>query len=95
MENRENKYEKKSFDNNNNFEKKKFVYQRRRKFCYMCKEGINDIDYKDTDTLNRFVSERQKIIPRKVTGTCAKHQRVIAKRVKMARNIALLSFKEQ
>ena len=51
-----------------------------------------DVDYKDVDTLKKFVNERGKILPRRVTGNCAKHQRYIAEQVKRARAIALLPY---
>lgn len=58
------------------------------KFCLQKKE----IDYKDADGLRRFITERGKILPRRITGTCAKHQRVLAVAIKRARIIALLPF---
>lgn len=60
--------------------------------CYFCSEGIDRIDYKDTDTLRRFLSDRAKIKPRRQTGTCAKHQRQLARAIKRARHLALLPF---
>ena len=54
--------------------------------------SYNNIDYKDVETLKRYVNERGKILPRRVTGACAEHQRHIAKQVKRARAIALLPF---
>ena len=65
-------------------------YKKRKKVCYMCTG--KDIDYKDVETLKKFTNERGKILPRRVTGTCAKHQRVIAGEIKKARIIALLPF---
>jgi small subunit ribosomal protein S18 len=63
----------------------------RRKVCRFCTENI-DIDYKDVKLLRQFVTERGKIMPRRLTGTCAKHQRKLAAAVKSARIIALLPF---
>ena len=63
----------------------------RKKVCKFCTRNIT-IDYKDADTLRRFTTERGKIIPRRITGTCAKHQRQLAVAVKRARVIALLPF---
>ena len=63
----------------------------RKKVCKFCTRNIS-IDYKDVDTLRRFTTERGKIIPRRITGTCAKHQRQLAVAVKRARVIALLPF---
>ena len=65
-------------------------YKKRKKVCYMCTG--KDVDYKDVDTLKKFTNERGKILPRRVTGACAKHQRVIAGEIKKARIIALLPF---
>jgi small subunit ribosomal protein S18 len=67
-------------------------YTPRKKVCSFCVEKINDIDYKDVDKLIRFVSDRGKIEPRRKTGNCAKHQRVLAEAVKRARHIAILPF---
>ena len=64
---------------------------RKRKVCVFCgAEAV--IDYKDTNTLKKYVSERGKILPRRVTGTCAKHQRAITVAVKRARHIALMPY---
>ena len=65
---------------------------RKRKVCRLCAEKIDYIDYKDVDLLKTFLSERGKIVARRVTGTCAKHQRQLAKAIKRARCIALLPF---
>ncbi len=64
----------------------------RKKVCGFCAEKIETLDYKDVAKFRRFVSERGKIIPRRVTGTCAKHQRVLTIAVKRARHVALLPF---
>jgi len=65
-------------------------YKKRKKICYMC--AGKDIDYKDVDTLRKYTNERGKILPRRVTGACAKHQRHIAGEIKKARIIGLLPF---
>ena len=65
---------------------------RRRKVCHFCTNKIEEIDYKDTKTLQRYVSERGKILPRRVTGACAKHQRKVTTAVKRARAVALLPY---
>ena len=65
-------------------------YKKRKKICYMC--AGKDIDYKDVDTLKKYTNERGKILPRRVTGACAKHQRHIAAEIKKARMIGLLPF---
>jgi small subunit ribosomal protein S18 len=64
----------------------------RKKICLFCKNKVKTIDYKDADRLRRFVTERGKIIPSRITGTCAKHQRQLAGAIKRARIIALLPF---
>jgi small subunit ribosomal protein S18 len=63
-----------------------------RKVCTFCVEHVDHIDYKEISRLRRYVSERGKILPRRVTGTCAKHQRPLTVALKRARQIALLPF---
>ena len=65
---------------------------RRRKVCQFCADKSITIDYKDVERLKNFVTERGKILPKRVTGTCAKHQREITKAVKRARVVALLPY---
>lgn len=65
---------------------------RRRKVCFFTSNKITYIDYKDVDLLRRFVSDRGKILPRRVTGTCAKYQRQLTRAVKRARQMALLPY---
>lgn len=67
-------------------------YKRRKKVCEFCERGVAEVDYKDTATLKKFITERGKILPRRATGTCAKHQRKVTEAVKRARNIALLPY---
>jgi small subunit ribosomal protein S18 len=67
-------------------------YFRRRKVCKFCDEKIDVIDYKEVKLIGQFVSERGKILPRRLTGTCSPHQRLLAVAIKRARNIALLPF---
>ena len=64
----------------------------RRKVCSFCVDKIDTIDYKDVARLRRFVSERAKILPRRVTGTCARHQRELTVAIKRARQSALMPF---
>ena len=64
----------------------------RRKVCSFCVDKVEHIDYKDVAKLRRFVTERGKILPRRISGTCAKHQRQVTVAIKRARNIALLPF---
>ncbi|MEW6587090.1 MAG: 30S ribosomal protein S18 [Nitrospirota bacterium] len=67
----------------------------RRKFCRFCSEKVEYIDYKNTKTLRNYLTERGKILPRRMTGTCAKHQRELSESIKRARSIALLAFAER
>lgn len=67
----------------------------RRKVCYFTKNNIASIDYKDTELLKRFISERGKILPRRVTGTSAKYQRMLAAAIKRARQMALLPYVQE
>jgi len=64
----------------------------RRKVCQFCAEKVETIDYKDAAKLRKFTSERAKILPRRVTGTCAKHQRELTTAIKRARQIAILPY---
>ena len=64
----------------------------RRKVCQFCVDKVEFIDYKDVAKLRRFVSERAKILPRRITGTCAKHQRELTVAIKRARHIALIPY---
>lgn len=64
----------------------------RKKVCVFCVEKVEEIDYKDVKKLKRFVSERAKILPRRVTGICAKHQRDLTTAIKRARHIAILPY---
>ena len=64
----------------------------RKKVCIFCKNKNQTIDYKDVDKLKKFVSEKGKILPRRVTGLCAKHQREVTVAIKRARHIGLLPY---
>lgn len=64
----------------------------RKKVCNFCVDKVENIDYKDIDMLKKYVSDKGKILPRRVTGACAKHQRKITVAIKRARTIALLPF---
>ena len=66
--------------------------RRRKKVCVFCGEKNNVIDFKDVNKLKRYVSERGKILPRRMTGTCARHQRALTTAIKRARNIALMPY---
>ena len=82
--------------NNNNYDEDfnpKFRKQRK-KVCVFCadKEHNGFIDYKDTNKLKRYISERGKILPRRITGNCAKHQRALTVAIKRARHIAIMPY---
>lgn len=71
--------------------KKKFFYRRKR-VCKFCVEKIEYIDFKDTKLLQQFIPERGKILPRRISGTCALHQRKLQNAIKRARIVALIPF---
>lgn len=66
--------------------------RRRKKVCVFCGDQDKAIDYKDIATLKKYVSERGKILPRRITGTCAKHQRELTVAIKRARHVALMPY---
>jgi small subunit ribosomal protein S18 len=68
---------------------RRFLFSRR-KYCKFCEAKVETIDYKDLRTLQNYIPERAKILPRRVSGTCAKHQRQLSVAVKRARHLALL-----
>ena len=65
---------------------------KKKKNCAFCNDKIECLDYKDTAKLKRYVSERGKILPRRITGNCAKHQRALTVAIKRARHIALMPY---
>ena len=67
----------------------------KKKVCAFCADKVEYIDYKDVARLRRYVSERAKILPRRITGTCAKHQRQLTTAIKRARIVALLPFSSE
>ena len=75
-----------SYESSNDFRGKK------KKRCPFTASGVNDIDYKDIDTLSKFITERGKILPRRITGVSAYHQKRLAAAIKRARHMALLPF---
>ena len=79
---------------NNNMDAKSRIKRsfHRRKVCRFCADSSLVIDYKDSKTLKYFISERGKIVPRRISGICAKHQRQLTLAIKRARNIALIPF---
>ena len=64
----------------------------RKKVCSFCAEKVENIDYKDVNKLKRYVSERAKIVPRRMTGVCSKHQRRLTVAIKRARHLALMPY---
>ena len=71
---------------------RRFRYAPRRKVCVYCKNKIEYIDYKDVETLKNHLNDKGKILSRRTTGCCAKHQRKVTRAIKRARNMALLSY---
>ncbi len=65
---------------------------RKKKVCQFCADKTESIDYKDVDTLKKYVTERGKILPKRITGTCAMHQREVTMAIKRARIVALLPY---
>ena len=74
-------------------EKKSYKKAPRRKVCAFCQEKVAEIDYKDINRLKKFVTEGGKIVPRRMSGTCAAHQRLLATAITRARIASLLPFK--
>ena len=66
--------------------------KRKKRVCSFCAEKVTNIDYKDVAKLKKHVSERGKILPRRITGNCAKHQRTLTVAIKRARHVALLAY---
>ena len=66
--------------------------RKRKKVCIFCQDKVDGIDYKDVAKLRKFISERAKILPRRISGTCAKHQRDLQNAIKRARHMALLPY---
>jgi small subunit ribosomal protein S18 len=71
---------------------RKKSFFRRRKVCRMCADKMDTVDYKDLRFLQQYLVERSKILPRRISGTCAKHQRIIQQAIKRARHVALLPY---
>lgn len=92
---RYNNYNNRGDDNNSNNNRTPFRERKkyfRKKVCYFCKNNQDVVDYKDVKLLRRYMKESGKIIPKRLNGSCSKHQRMIASAIKRARNIALLPF---
>ena len=71
--------------------RRRFLF-RRRKYCKFCEDKARWIDYKDLRTLQNYIPERAKVLPRRISGTCATHQRQLMQAIKRARNLALIPF---
>ena len=65
---------------------------KKKRICRFCEGGVNYIDFKDDKKLNRFTTEQGKIIPRRTSGTCAKHQRQLVRAIKRARHLAIIPY---
>lgn len=68
--------------------------RRKKRVCSFCADKAASIDYKDTAKLRRYVSERGKILPRRITGNCARHQRAVTSAIKRARHVALMPYSQ-
>ena len=68
--------------------------RRKKRVCQSCADKITSIDYKDINKLRRYVSERGKILPRRITGNCAKHQRALTTAIKRARHVSLMPYSQ-
>ncbi len=79
-------------DRTENTQRPARTFKRRKKVCTFCAEKIEYIDYKDSARLRKFISERGKILPRRISGTCAKHQRELTTAIKRARHVSLLPY---
>ncbi|MBE5817045.1 MAG: 30S ribosomal protein S18 [Clostridiales bacterium] len=73
-------------------DKKPKINRKKKKVCAFCVDKAETIDYKDVAKLKKYITERGKILPRRITGTCAEHQRDLKKAIMRARNIALLPY---
>lgn len=90
MENKKN-----TSDMNGDDKVKRMRRAPKRKVCAFCVDKVESIDYKDVTKLKRFITEKGKIVPRRTSGTCAKHQRELSSAIKNARIMALLPFKAE
>ena len=77
---------------NTDGEKSRMLRKPRKKVCTFCAEKVEAIDFMDATRLHKFISERGKILPKRMTGTCAKHQRELTTGIKRARQVALLPY---
>jgi small subunit ribosomal protein S18 len=72
--------------------RRKKSFFRRRKVCRFCADKVETVDYKDVKFLQQYLVDRAKILPRRISGNCAKHQRIVQQAIKRARHLALLPF---
>ena len=79
-------------DRTENNSRPRFNNRKRKKVCIFCADKVEFIDYKDSAKLRKFISERGKILPRRISGTCSKHQRELNTAIKRARQVALLPY---
>ena len=82
---------KRAYDKDDRKDKKDFK-QRKKRTCQFCTKNAISISYKDEKTLRKYISERRKILPRRVTGTCAKHQREVVNAINRARHVGILPY---
>lgn len=85
-------FNKRSGGANNKKSKGDYIRRPRKKFCGFCKDKVKSIDYKDASLLRKYLSDKGKIRSRRVTGTCAQHQRVLAVAIKRSREVALIPY---
>jgi len=78
--------------NENNSKMSLLNLRQRKRYCYFCKQGIDCIDYKEIALLRRYISDKGKIRPRRVTGNCIQHQKKVATAIKKAREVALIPY---
>lgn len=74
------------------FQKRQNVRRKKKKVCAFCVDKSHSIDYKDINVLKKYITERGKILPRRISGNCAKHQRMLTLAIKKSRTVALLPF---
>ncbi len=73
---------------------KPYFQEQKKRMCWFCEEKKTQVDYKEVAVLRNFLSDRGKIAPRRISGTCARHQRQLTRSIKRARNIAFMAFAE-
>lgn len=86
---------KEGFKPTNKSQNKPYKFQKRKRFCKFCAKGIEIVDYKDVDTLKKYINFNNKIMPKKQSGCCTSHQRRVSSAIKRARILALLPFIDQ